>query len=144
MSRCCWFRQTPRKLRRGSSSIWSEFDGEVVLKVSELENRGKSISKFPAFLKKMCRLCVQRACVFGVEKCRFSGTSVPPFSGWKLERCPAPVGECCVFQSLEYLSLSFFFCQVKVSTASQVFLVPEAKPMAMAPGHLFPEWNRSK
>lgn len=126
MSRCCWCRQAPRKLLRGSSSIWSEFAGEVVLKVSELENRGKSTSKFPAFLKKVCRLCVQSSCAFRGEKCRFSGTSVPPFSGWKLEGCPAPVGEGCVFQSLEYLSLPFFFCQVKVSTASWVFFVPEA------------------
>lgn len=126
MSRCCWCRQAPRKPLGGSSSIWSEFVGEVVLKVSELENRGKSTSEFSAFLKKMCRLCVQSSCAFRGEKCHFSGTSVPPFSGWKLEGCPAPVGEGCVFQSLEYLSLPFFFCQVKVSTVSWVFFVPEA------------------
>lgn len=94
MSRCCCCRQAPRKLHRGNSSIWSEFDGEVVLKVSELENRSKSISKFPVFLKKMCRLYVQRACGFRGEKCCFSGISVPPFNGWKLELCPASVGEC--------------------------------------------------
>lgn len=94
MSRCCCCTRAPRKPHQRNSSVWYEFDGEVVFKISELENRGKSISKFPAFLKKMCRLCVQRACGFRGEKCCFSGISVPPFNGWKLEFFPAPVSEC--------------------------------------------------
>lgn len=36
------------------------------------------------------------------------------------------VSVCYVFQSMECLSLTFFFCQVKVSPASWVFFVPEA------------------